>query len=116
MNVRSRLRELINRVCRSVCSFRSDAAATGTIWSIVYIRVLAISKTRVDKRANLLYDFEAISVIAMKDIRAHECENGHDVDQNRCWTETRKSCYKHQCLLECLWVIRGWIQFSKATP
>ena len=64
-----------------------DDTMTGTMLSMVcVVRQVPSHEMGRDQvgwlETHLLNDTEAVRVVAMEDVRAHECEHGHDVTQD----------------------------------
>jgi hypothetical protein len=66
------------------------------------------TRTRNSPNVYLLDDTEAIIIIAMEYIRAHECEHRHDVVQNRLRGNKGKAGDEQERLVEGLWTLRCW--------
>jgi hypothetical protein len=56
--------------------------------------------------ANLLDDAEAIIIVAVEYVGTHKSEHGHDVVQNRLWSNTSKTGNQQQRLMESLGTLR----------
>ena len=64
------------------------------------------TRTSNSRDAYLLDDTEAIIIIAMEDIGAHECEHRHDVMQNRLRSNKGEAGDEQERLVEGLWTLR----------
>lgn len=56
----------------------------------------------------LLYNLEAVRIVPVKDVRAHEGEHRHDVVKHRLWSQPRQTGDQQQRLMERLRVFRGY--------
>ena len=86
---------------------------TGTMLSMVYpVRQTQFHETSRDQvewsKTHLLNDTEAVRVVAMEDIRAHECEHRHDIPQDGVGCESCQCCHEEEGLVERLWVVRRY--------
>lgn len=52
-------------------------------------------KTRYEAKdiTNILHNFEAVGVVAVENIRSHECKYWHNIMKHRVWSESGKVCH-----------------------
>lgn len=84
----------------------SEDTITGTMPSIVYSQSVTGIQVKHLYDAYLLYDFEAVTVIAVENIRSHEGENRHNIEKNGFRSKTGKVGDEQEGLVESLWVSR----------
>ena len=68
------------------------------------------------RNAYLLDDTEAIIIIAMEYIGAHEREHRHDVVQNRLRSNNGEASDEQERLVEGLWTLGCWIKIVSGMP
>jgi hypothetical protein len=79
---------------------------TGAILSIVWKKMINRGNEE-DKRPYLLYHAEAVHVVAVEDVRAHESKDRHQVVNNRFACKWCDVCNEKKRLVERLRVARS---------
>ena len=57
---------------------------------------------------DLVDDTRTVGIVSLEDIRAHECENGHDVLHDLIWNKLDKLGDQCQSLIGSCWVVRDY--------
>ena len=69
-----------------------DDTMTGTMLSMVCVvrqtQFHEVGRDQVGSKTHLLNDTEAVRIVTVEDVRAHECEHGHNVTQERVGCES----------------------------
>ena len=67
---------------------------------------------RLRSESYLLDDFETVAVVAVENVWAHECKNGHDIIKYGFGRKTSQVGDQKECLMERLRISRYWGIFN----
>jgi len=101
VKIRRKSFDAIMRSRRVICCSLSEDTKVGTTLSMVSRYKSVCANKQACPRCHLLYNTETVRIVSMKDVRAHEGEDWHDVMKHRLGGQSSQAGHQQEGLMKC---------------